>query len=139
MSDKYRILIIEDNPDLLEMYRALLEKDDYKLSLAMSAADGFAELGIDRFDLVLLDLFLPGMDGLEVLRRIRQMNKDIPVIVITANMDSSVQRRCEQLGASAYLAKPVGIKRLVQTVESFLDYPSGKRQREWLQAQRHSG
>ena len=115
------ILVIDDDPDLAMGLAVRLRSHGYDVSAAPDAITGFARVRNDSPDLVLLDLGLPGGDGLGVLERIRtnMHSQLIPVIVLTAR-DLSFQAQARELGAQAYLQKPVDNELLIETVAEYI-------------------
>ena len=92
-----KITIIEDEEDIQHLLTYNLEKEGYRVSGFESGEDGLASLLAEPPDLVLLDLMLPGMDGMEVCRRFKQnaTTRDIPVIIISATGNSEPDRQCD--------------------------------------------
>ncbi|MDR3437785.1 response regulator [Telmatospirillum sp.] len=107
-----RILLVEDNVELANWIAKLLRSDNFAVDCVYDGEDADHALRVNEFSLVILDLSLPKMDGLEVLRRLRQRNNSVPVIILTAN--SSLRGRVSGLdeGADDYLAKPFEIAEL---------------------------
>lgn len=107
-----RILLVEDNVELSNWIAKLLRGDNFAVDCVYDGEDADHALRVNEFSLVILDLSLPKMDGLEVLRRLRQRNNTVPVIILTAN--SSLRGRVSGLdeGADDYLAKPFEIEEL---------------------------
>jgi two-component system response regulator TctD len=107
-----RILLVEDNVELASWIAKLLRSDNFAVDCVYDGEDADLALRTNEFSLVILDLSLPKMDGLEVLRRLRQRNNPVPVIILTAN--SSLRGRVSGLdeGADDYLAKPFEIAEL---------------------------
>jgi len=105
------ILVTDDD----EMIRAItvsrLEREGYEVSIAEDGVQALAQLAKQPFDLILLDVMMPNMNGLEVLEHLQKHNewKDIPVIMLTAVGDKSQVVKCLQLGADNYLVKPFQI------------------------------
>ncbi|HLI45281.1 MAG TPA: response regulator transcription factor [Acidimicrobiales bacterium] len=106
-----RVLVIDDDPDLLGVCRVALEALGHQLITAESGGEGLAEAAIRSPDVVVLDLGLPDLDGVEVCRRIRQWSR-VPVVVLSA--DGSEDRKVEALdaGADDYVTKPFGMREL---------------------------
>src|SRR5262249_58680799 len=102
------VLLVEDDPHMPELLSALLEDDNITLISAPSAPEALNTLRERRFDLILLDLGLPGMDGFEFLRQIKALpeTQAIPVIVLTAWNGTNEKLRGFDLGAVDYLTKP---------------------------------
>ncbi|HUF47581.1 MAG TPA: response regulator transcription factor [Vicinamibacterales bacterium] len=115
-----RLLVVEDNRDLAAGLRNNFEIDGYDVEVAF---DGLAAVEAFRrraADLVVLDLMLPGLDGPRVLREIRAVDRDVPVLVLTAKTDESDKVRLLKLGADDYVTKPFGILELLARVEVLL-------------------
>ncbi|HVT17191.1 MAG TPA: response regulator transcription factor [Thermoanaerobaculia bacterium] len=115
-----RVLVIEDNEDLAFGLKNNLEVEGYEVEVAL---DGLAGLGRARegaFDLAILDLMLPGMNGLEVLARLREERQALPVLVLTARGEEADKARGLRLGADDYVTKPFGLLELLARVEAIL-------------------
>jgi DNA-binding response OmpR family regulator len=117
------ILVIEDQEDLAELYEATLEKAGYKVRNAFTGEEGIAEFQASGADVVLLDMTLPEMHGTQVLRKIRDINASVPVIVITAEDSGQLREQCERLGVQDYLAKPVNYEAMLTAVKLALESP----------------
>jgi len=117
---KPSILIIEDDPSIVLGLRMNLSKAGYAVRTAADGHVGLAELARERPDLVLLDLMLPGMDGLEILRRIRGHDDTLPVVVLTALGAEDDKIRGLDLGANDYVTKPFSVAELLARVRAAL-------------------
>ena len=108
-----KILIIEDEENLSEFIRLELEYEGYEVIASFDGRDGLAKALNEEVDLILLDLMLPSLNGIEVCRRIRSSKKDTPIIMITAR--DSVLDRISGLdsGADDYISKPFQIEELL--------------------------
>lgn len=108
------ILVVEDNITSQYILKQLLAKFGYRAQIASSAEEALASAAYTRFDAILLDLMLPGMDGIECAKRLRQIDKakDIytPIIALTAMTDQ--KEACLKAGMDDYLSKPYDIKDL---------------------------
>jgi len=131
--DEPKILIVEDDPSLLKFLRANLVVRGYK---TLVAVDGIAALDVTEKELpelVLLDINLPLMDGLEVCKKLREWT-NVPILVISARGDESDKVTCLDLGADDYLTKPFGTEELMariraifrrsKTTEHDIDHPT---------------
>lgn len=126
MQKKKRVLLVEDERDYCEALRIRLESSGYNV---LEAADGVAGLEMARChqpDLVILDLMLPKMSGLNVARLLKedQSLKHIPIVMLTARAQSTDKQIGLALGADAYLTKPVDSGELVGTIEKLIADPS---------------
>ncbi len=114
-----KLLIVEDNADYRELLTSFLENAGHEVT---SAADGESAVRLadnSDFNLIVLDLMLPGMDGYEVCRKIREKN-DVPVIMLTALDSETHQMKGYMLRIDDYIAKPVSMPLLVHKVEAVL-------------------
>jgi DNA-binding response OmpR family regulator len=115
-----RILIIEDNADLAFGLRNNLEIEGYEVELTGDGRAGLAAAEASRFDLVLLDLMLPGPDGFRVLKTLRDRGDRTPVLILTARGQEEDKVRGLKLGADDYVTKPFGVLELLARVEALL-------------------
>lgn len=115
-----RILLVEDEPHLAEALSQILKKHHYSVDIAYDGRSGldYAESGI--YDLLLLDIMLPEMDGITVLRHIRKNDIQIPVIMLTAKGDVQDKVTGLDLGADDYVAKPFATDELLARVRAVL-------------------
>lgn len=109
------LLLIEDEPSYAEALEIALGREGFELAVATDGREGLAAFRSERPDLVLLDLMLPGMSGLDVLRRIRA-ESHTPVIVLSAKDSESDVVTSLELGADDYLTKPYSIRELVARI-----------------------
>lgn len=114
-----RVLVIDDDRRLFELLANYLSKSGVALKHAASGRHGLDELVREVFDAVLLDVMMPGMDGLEVLRRIRERSQ-IPVIMLTARGDETDRVVGLELGADDYVAKPFSPRELLARLRAVL-------------------
>jgi two-component system phosphate regulon response regulator PhoB len=119
---KTTLLVIEDDPDIIEILRYNLEREGFRVLVAADGERGLAEAARSQPDLVLLDLMLPGLDGLEVCRRLRQQDATrwIPVLVLTAKSEEADVVVGLEMGADDYLAKPFSPRELLARVRALL-------------------
>lgn len=114
-----RLLLIDDDRELGEMLADYLAPDHLELVAALNGEDGIARLREQAFDLLILDIMLPGMNGLEVLRILRG-ESDIPVIMLTARGDDVDRIIGLEVGADDYLAKPFNPRELSARIKAIL-------------------
>jgi two-component system phosphate regulon response regulator PhoB len=116
------ILAVDDEEDILELIRFNLKREGYKVSCAATGEEALRQVRTDKPDLVLLDLMLPGLDGLEVCKRLKRepRTEDIPIIMVTAKGEESDVVAGLELGADDYVTKPFSPKVLVARVRAVL-------------------
>ncbi|MPZ26059.1 MAG: response regulator [Micromonosporaceae bacterium] len=119
------VLVVDDDPTVSDVVSRYLERAGYRVTRAADGAGALAEFRRHRPDLVLLDLMLPGIDGLEVCRRLRQLSGQVPVIMLTALGEEADRVLGLQLGADDYVTKPFSPRELVLRVQSVLRRASG--------------
>ncbi len=117
MNNKYKILIVEDEENIRTVLEALLEKNGYQVLLAKNGAGGQMLFQSHRPDLVILDLGLPDMDGMQFLREIRK-EETTPLIVLSARTDESDKVKALDFGANDYVTKPFGSAELMARVRT---------------------
>src|ERR1700747_2996900 len=107
MSDTANILLVDDEPGMLRYIRTLLEVDDHKVETASTGEEALERVqkGLQP-DLVLLDLLMPGIDGLETLERLREMRPGVKVVMLSCVSDTRKVVQAIRLGAHDYLTKP---------------------------------
>lgn len=115
-----KILIVEDEEDIIELISYSLKKEGFSVNSLTSGSQVLNEVGKNRPDVILLDLMLPGMDGLDVCRALKQKEatRDIPIIMISAKSDDVDVVLGLELGADDYVTKPFSPKVLVARVKS---------------------
>lgn len=121
------IAALDDEPDLLELLKVNLRKAGYRFEGFQEAEDLYRYLSREKPNLILLDLMLPGTDGLEVCRHIRRTEglAGIPIIMLTARGDEADKIVGLELGADDYVTKPFSVKELVARIHAVLRRPGG--------------
>jgi DNA-binding response OmpR family regulator len=114
------ILIIDDEHELLERLSSVLTKENYTVITAADGQEGLGKLWDDRYDLILLDIMLPHIDGLKVLQEVRAAGITTPVLMLTAKGDIDDKVTGLNLGADDYLAKPFSIAELMARIRALL-------------------
>ena len=123
MKEQPRVLLIDDNPDFCENYGFLLEDQGYRVVTALSGREGLAYFGRERFDLVITDILMPDVEGIETIRELRKQDKDIPIIAVSGggrNAADSYLQAAALMGAQRTLHKPFSFTTLNRTVEELL-------------------
>ncbi len=119
MSDTGRILIVDDEPNVRLVFRTALESPDHTIATAEDGASALKALSESAMDLVLLDLNMPILDGMEVLRKLRESGNEVPVVIITAHGSVPNAVEAMKLGAIDFLTKPISpdhLRRMVAEV-----------------------
>jgi len=116
------ILIIDDEESIRELCKEFLEEEGYKVTLAVDGQDGLEKMNYDDFDLYLVDMVMPRMDGLETMKRIKK-KQPLAVIIITTGF-SSIEGAVKAVhaGAFQYLSKPINAEELLEAVNKGLEY-----------------
>ena len=124
-ASKSTIMVVDDNPEMVAMVRDMLEQNDFNVRCASSGKDFFAGLEEQNPDLILLDIMMPKMDGLEVLVRLKWKlsTASIPVILLTAKVQHEDVEKGYQLGAEHYIKKPFTSTQLITSINSLLGVP----------------
>ena len=116
------ILVVEDNERNLKLLRDVLDYAGFDVRVARTAEDGITLAASEPPDLVLMDLQLPGIDGMEALRRLRQSPRTagIPVVAVTAQAMKHDRERVLEAGFNGYIEKPISVRAFPDQVRSFL-------------------
>jgi CheY-like chemotaxis protein len=116
------VLVIDDDNEMRNFVLKLLRRRDYSASGVENGAKGIATLAAESFDLIITDIVMPDMEGLETIRRIRQISPDIPIIAMSGGGDHRVDylNFAQKLGANAVLAKPFDPADLLKMVAQLL-------------------
>lgn len=114
-----RVLIIEDETAIAELEKDYLELSDFEVTIAGDGVEGLGMALEDDYDLVILDLMLPGMDGFEICKRIRE-EKNTPILMVSAKRDDIDKIRGLSLGADDYITKPFSPSELVARVKAHI-------------------
>lgn len=105
MAQRIKILMVEDNQDHLDLCREYLPSDDFFLDEAKDGREAFLKLKTGKYDIIILDYKLPDITGAELLKYIRERDKETPIIFVTAMDDPDISYQVIQLGASDYIPK----------------------------------
>ena len=129
---KHRILIVDDEPNILEAFSSLLNDEGYQTVSADSSEAASRKLSREDVDLILLDLQLPGLPGLEFLRNLRQQPWAPSVLVVSGQADIAAALEAVRLGAVDFLEKPVQPEKLISSVAAALALAAADRQRNLM-------
>ncbi|MEO3777589.1 response regulator transcription factor [Micromonospora sp. B11E3] len=116
----HHVLVVDDDRTVSDVVRRYLEQDGCRVRLSFDGADALAAVAAERPDLVVLDLMMPGLDGIEVCRRLRARMPDLPVVMLTALGDEADRVAGLEVGADDYVTKPFSPRELVLRIRSVL-------------------
>lgn len=125
-----QILLVEDDHDIAALLRLNLEDEGYAITHEPDGGNALQRLETQPWDAVILDLMLPNVDGLEICRRIRQMTRYLPIIIISARSSETDRITGLETGADDYLAKPFSVQELIARIKALF-----RRQQAMGQAQ----
>jgi DNA-binding response OmpR family regulator len=111
-----RILVVEDEPRILAFVAKGLQAEGFAVDSAIDGGEALCRARAERYDAVVLDLLLPQLDGLTVLRELRTARPDLPVVILSARADLATKLRGFRLGANDYLSKPFSLDELIARV-----------------------
>ncbi|MBI2359388.1 MAG: response regulator [Deltaproteobacteria bacterium] len=122
MNEKKTIMVVDDNPDIVTIVKTILEGRGYSVQCAYSGLEVFNLLGEQKPDLIILDIMLPQMDGLEVLTKLKGASETatIPVILLTAKVQYEDVLGGYKLGADYYITKPFTSTQLINGINLLL-------------------
>lgn len=113
---KKAILAVDDDPKQLELLGIKLTESGYRLIVVQSGKEALKAIEIEKPGLVLLDLLMPEMNGFETLKRIKAIEPDIPVVMVTSVWDDEEGKRCFEAGAFEYVTKPIDFNHLKEVI-----------------------
>jgi excisionase family DNA binding protein len=123
VSKPVEILVIDDEPVIGELLRASLGMCGYRVTTTTSSRQGLELVAARRFDLIFLDLVMPELDGSEVFRRIREVDRDTTVAIVTAYSDSELMKKAMEYGPFLVIRKPFAIVEVIEAVRSLTGRP----------------
>lgn len=122
---RYKILLVEDTPLNIKLFTKLLTKLGHTVVVAENGKLGVDAVKRENFDVVLMDVQMPVMDGLEATREIRSNGYDVPIIAITAYAVKDDKEKCIEAGMDGYISKPIKTKEIVPAIQSVIERKSG--------------
>jgi DNA-binding response OmpR family regulator len=125
VSPSPRVLIVEDEPNIRELVSLHLGLEGYACDSVGDGREALTRAEAERFDLMVLDVMIPGLDGLTLCRAVRQgrVNRDVPILMLTARREESDKVAGLESGADDYLTKPFGVRELVARTRALLRRP----------------
>ncbi|WP_427040185.1 response regulator transcription factor [Enterococcus hirae] len=119
------ILLIEDDPNITDFMEVVFEREQYRLTVAANGMEALTALQAETFDVILLDLGLPDIDGMDLLKILRK-RMDLPIVVISARKDENEKVDALDLGADDYVTKPFGTNELLARIRTALRHKKTK-------------
>ncbi|EOD6230431.1 response regulator transcription factor [Enterococcus hirae] len=119
------ILLIEDDPNITDFMEVVFEREQYRLTVAANGMEALTALQVETFDVILLDLGLPDIDGMDLLKILRK-RMDLPIVVISARKDENEKVAALDLGADDYVTKPFGTNELLARIRTALRHKKTK-------------
>lgn len=116
----FKILVVEDDRELNQQVCAYLKQNGYEANGCLNANDAFNTLYNDLYDLIVSDIMMPGLDGFEFARTVRENSKDMPILFMTARDDFAAKRQGFQIGVDDYMVKPIDLEELVLRIGALL-------------------
>ena len=118
MIRKKKILVVDDTDAIRKFLKLTLESNDFEVVEGRDGQGGIDAHKLEKPDVIILDLGLPDMDGIEVLESIRNKDSKIPVIILTVRSDRSYIEEAQEKGANAYITKPFQVNDIIETIET---------------------
>jgi CheY-like chemotaxis protein len=121
------ILVVEDNETNLMIFRDILTAAGHEVLEAVNADEAFAALRSKVPDLILMDIQLPGLDGIEIVRKLKEDpgTSCVPVVALTAHAMSAHREKAMEAGCCGYITKPIRSREFREQIQGFLDRPGG--------------
>jgi CheY-like chemotaxis protein len=120
VSAQARILVVDDEDDVRDMIAYALSSEGYAVSTTASGDDAVAAARSGAVELVICDIKMPGMDGVEITRRMKQVAPNLPIVIVTGFLSEDTLAACNAGGASAYLRKPFELAELICVVKDLV-------------------
>jgi len=126
---RHRILVVDDDEHIQKSLSQYLEMEDFEVEVASSGQEALERAALQAFDLVLLDIMMPEMDGFEVVEilRAQEATSRVPIILLTARGQDTDVLKGYHLGVSSYLTKPFNLDELVETIREVLEADAAPR------------
>ena len=116
----FKILVVEDDKDLNRTMCSFLSRCGYEATGALNANEAYDEMYGQMFDLIISDIMMPGVDGYEFAKTVRELNQEIPILFVTARDDFESKRKGFRAGIDDYMVKPVDLEELVLRIEALM-------------------
>lgn len=123
----YKVLVVDDEAPVRDLFNDLLKKENCIVTSVATGEEAMVKINTEDFDIVLLDIKLPGISGMEALRQIRTSKPDLIVIMITGfGYDDDLIKKSQELGCSGYIGKNLPIPQMINSFRMFLKFAKEK-------------
>lgn len=120
---QYKVLVVDDEAPIGELFNDLLKKENCTVKSVATGEEAIAKINEEDFDIVLLDIKLPGISGLETLKQLKVTKSNLVVIMITGfGYDDDLIKKSQELGCSGYIGKNLAIPQMINSFRSFLKF-----------------
>ncbi|MGB2727194.1 MAG: response regulator, partial [Halobacteriota archaeon] len=126
-NEKHQILVVDDEKALADRIKQELEKEGYTVAVVYNGQDGLDYFERHRVDMLIVDVRMPAMDGLELIDRCQQINNDFTSIIITGHGDHEIARKALKKGVFDYLKKPLSLDKLITSVKKGIEHLNASR------------
>jgi len=109
---KKRILVVEDDAEMRSLLKDFFEEDGFEIDSVSNGSEAFRRIAREPFDLIITDIRMPGLTGLDILPGIKKLQPEVSIIVVTAFGSEEIRRKALERGATAYLEKPILFNKL---------------------------
>lgn len=116
----FKILVVEDDPELNRIVCSYLNQNGYDAVGCLGANDAYNAMYGDLFDMIISDIMMPGVDGFEFARTVRELNQDIPILFMTARDDFAAKQKGFRIGIDDYMIKPIDLDELILRIGALL-------------------
>ena len=116
-----KILVVDDEADIRVELAEYLETKGYRVEVAGNGREAFDKFEAAPADVVVADIKMPRGDGFDLIRRLRAIDPDVPIIVMTGHLSQAVRARSEELGATIMMEKPIVLRRLIQLLKRLIE------------------
>lgn len=122
-----RILVVDDEPVIGQVFTETLKEYSYQVTAVLSGKEALSLVTTTKYDLIFLDLVMPEIDGAELFRRIREIDKQVPVAIITGYPDSELMAKAMEHGPFIVMKKPFGGKEILEAIAFSIRYQRGRK------------
>src|SRR4030065_2557329 len=129
--NKKRILVVEDDAEMKSLLKDFFEEDRFEIDSVSNGSEAFRKIAREPFDLIITDIRMPGLTGLDILPGIKKLQPEVSIIVITAFGSEEVHRKALDRGASAYLEKPIRMDELRKLIHNMVFLQQDKGGTQW--------